>query len=89
MEPFANAPEKFADEPAGVKLCFIRDESTVAKFNADYASQPPEVKAAALQKYLLGSLRDPSAVGQYSTFHDNAIVTKGYDNPRTVKLAYQ
>ncbi|KAJ7039848.1 RNA dependent RNA polymerase-domain-containing protein [Mycena alexandri] len=89
VEPFANAPEKFADEPAGVKLCFIRDESTVAKFNADYASQPPEVKAAALQKYLLGSLRDPSAVGQYSTFHDNAIVTKGYDNPRTVKLAYQ
>ncbi|KAJ7770564.1 RNA dependent RNA polymerase-domain-containing protein [Mycena metata] len=87
--PFVNAPEKFADEPKGVKSCFTRDESTVAKFNADYASQPPEVKAAALQKYLLGALRDPSAVGQYSTYHDNAIVTQGYDNHRTVKLAYQ
>ncbi|KAJ7128080.1 RNA dependent RNA polymerase-domain-containing protein [Mycena filopes] len=89
VNPFTNAPERFADEPAGANWGFTRDETTVAKFNADYARAAPEVKAAALQKYLLGSLRDPSAVGQYSTYHDNAIVKRGYDNPHTVKLAYQ
>jgi hypothetical protein len=61
----------------------------VAKFNADYAEACPEVKAAELQKYLLGSLRDASTVGIYSGYHDNSIVERGYANPRTVKLAYK
>ncbi|KAJ7275086.1 RNA dependent RNA polymerase-domain-containing protein [Mycena rebaudengoi] len=86
---FKNADEKFSVEPRGVSACFTRDETTVAKFNADNVGVAPEVKAARLQKYLLGFLRDPSAVGHYSMFHDNAILTKGYSNPRTVKLAYQ
>ncbi|KAJ7268673.1 RNA dependent RNA polymerase-domain-containing protein [Mycena haematopus] len=46
-------------------------------------------KAAELQQYLLGSLRDPSAVGQYSGYHENSIIKHGYDNHRTIKLAYQ
>ncbi|KAJ7484690.1 RNA dependent RNA polymerase-domain-containing protein [Mycena latifolia] len=89
VDSFVNAPEKYSVEPQGLDACFTRDETTVAKFIADSARKSPEVKAAELQKYLLGSLRDASAVGQYSGYHDNAIVTKGYDNPRTVKLAYQ
>jgi RNA-dependent RNA polymerase len=89
VDAFVNAPEKFSTEPQGINTCFTRDETTVAKFIGSYARESPEVKAAELQKYLLGSLRDPSAVGQYSTYHDNSIVTRGYDNPRTVKLAYQ
>ncbi|KAJ6486858.1 RNA dependent RNA polymerase-domain-containing protein [Mycena sanguinolenta] len=86
---FANAPENFSVEPEGIKYCFTRDENTVRSFNSRYAGQPPEIKAAKLQQYLLGSLRDPSAVGQYSGYHDNSILTRGYDNPRTIKLAYK
>jgi hypothetical protein len=89
VDSFTNAPEKYSVEPKGVDCCFTRDETTVAKFNADYAGKPPDIKAAELQRYLLGSLRDPSAVGQYSGYHDNAILTRGYGNPRTVKLGYQ
>ncbi|KAF7349229.1 Dimethylaniline monooxygenase [Mycena sanguinolenta] len=89
VDSFVNAPEKFSLEPQGIGSCFDRDENTVKSFNQQYAGQPPEVKAAELQKYLLGSLRDPSAVGQYSGYHDNSILTRGYDNPRTVKLAYK
>lgn len=89
VNSFVNAPEIFSTEPPGVAPCFTRDETTVAKFTAENARKPPEIKAALLQQYLLGSLRDPSDVGLYSSFHDNTIVTKGYDNPRTIKLAYQ
>ncbi|KAE9397715.1 hypothetical protein BT96DRAFT_940723 [Gymnopus androsaceus JB14] len=42
-----------------------------------------------LQEYLLGSLVDPSYVGEYSRFHENAVYKLGYSNPSTVKLAYQ
>ncbi|KAF8189916.1 RNA dependent RNA polymerase-domain-containing protein [Mycena galopus ATCC 62051] len=89
VESFVNAPEKYSVEPRGVESCFSRDETTVGTFNQNYALESPEVKAAELQRYLLGSLRDPSAVGQYSTYHDNSILTRGYDNHRTIKLAYQ
>ncbi|KAJ6590543.1 RNA dependent RNA polymerase-domain-containing protein [Mycena vulgaris] len=89
VDAFVNPPEKFSIEPQGVNACFTRDDTTVAKFLADNARKSPEGKAAELQKYLLGSLRDASAVGLYSSFHDNSILTKGYDNHRTVKLAYQ
>ncbi|KAJ7910668.1 hypothetical protein B0H13DRAFT_1615407 [Mycena leptocephala] len=88
-ESFSNVSEKFSVEPAGLDCCFTRDETTVAKFNADYAEALPEVKAAELQKYLLGSLRDASTVGIYSGYHDNSIVERGYANPRMVKLAYK
>ncbi|KAJ7136071.1 RNA dependent RNA polymerase-domain-containing protein [Mycena epipterygia] len=89
VDSFVNAPERFSTEPQGVAPCFTRDETTVAKFIAENARKPPEIKAALLQQYLLGSLRDPSDVGLYSSYHDNCMVTKGYDNPRTIKLAYQ
>ncbi|KAJ6631174.1 RNA dependent RNA polymerase-domain-containing protein [Mycena sp. CBHHK59/15] len=89
VEPFTNSDEKYSIEPPGLDFCFTCDETSVAKFNADNRGESPEVKAAHLQKYLLGALRDASVVGQYSSLHDNAIVKNGYDNPRTVKLAYQ
>jgi RNA-dependent RNA polymerase len=49
----------------------------------------PEEKVFEMQPFLLGSLRDTSAVGQYSTMHDNAIYHLGYANPRTIRLAYK
>lgn len=72
-----------------MNICFIFNETRVAKFIADNTLKSPEVKAMELQKYLLGSLHDVSAMGQYSTYHDNAIVKQGYDNPHMVKLAYK
>ncbi|KAF7350497.1 Dimethylaniline monooxygenase [Mycena venus] len=89
VDSFVNAPEKFSKEPRGIEFCFTRDERTVADFNAANPRKPPEAKAAELQRYLLGSLQDPSAVGQYSGFHDNSILINGYNSPKTVKLAYQ
>ncbi|KAJ7660062.1 RNA dependent RNA polymerase-domain-containing protein [Mycena rosella] len=89
VDSFVDAPERFSTEPPGLDACFTRDETTVAQFIASSTGKAPAVQAAELQRYLLGSLRDPSAVGQYSGYHDNATLKNGYDNPRTVKLAYQ
>jgi hypothetical protein len=89
VESFSNVPERFSVEPAGLDCCFTRNETTVAKFNVDYAEALPELKVSELQKYLLGSLRNASTVGIYSGYHGNSIVERGYANPRTVKLAYK
>ncbi|KAJ7213532.1 RNA dependent RNA polymerase-domain-containing protein [Mycena pura] len=89
VDCFVNAPDKYSNEPEEIESCFTRDDTTVAKFLAEFVDAPPATKAAELQRYLLGSLRDPSVVGKYSSYHDNAVLTKGYDDHQSVKLAYQ
>ncbi|KAF8522755.1 RNA dependent RNA polymerase-domain-containing protein [Hysterangium stoloniferum] len=41
-----------------------------------------------VQNVLLASLRSASIVGMYSTWHDNAIYSLGYDHPETRRLAF-
>jgi hypothetical protein len=89
VEAFTNADEKYSIEPEGLDRCFSRDNEKVDAFLQRFACQPPEEKVFAMQQFLLGSLRDTSAVGVYSIMHDNAIHSLGYSHPRTVRLAYK
>ncbi|KAJ7054338.1 RNA dependent RNA polymerase-domain-containing protein [Mycena amicta] len=87
--PFRNASDEYSVKPDTVEASFTRDTKTVADFLQENLSTPSHIQAECLQKYLLGALRDPSAVGQYSGYHDNAVLINGYDHPQTIKLAYQ
>ncbi|KAJ7076077.1 RNA dependent RNA polymerase-domain-containing protein [Mycena belliarum] len=89
VDPFINAPERFSVEPQGLDACFVRDEKTVAKFIGENRRNSDDMKAVELQLYLLGALRDPSVVGHYSSFQDNAIVKFGYAHPLTVELGHK
>jgi RNA-dependent RNA polymerase len=89
VQPFKNADEKYADVPKGLDECFQRDNEKVDAFLQRMVSHSPEEKICAMQHFLLGSLRDPSTVGMYSTMHDNAIYKLGYKHPRTIRLAYK
>ncbi|KAF7300712.1 Dimethylaniline monooxygenase [Mycena chlorophos] len=88
--PFTNASDEYSIKPPAVNKNFTQDSTTVAQFiiSTDPHTSP-EIKAQRLQKYLLDALRDPFAIGQYSGFHDNAVLMKGYDHPESIRLAYQ
>jgi RNA-dependent RNA polymerase len=89
VEPFENADEKYSIEPEGLDKCFQRENEQVDAFLQRTASHSPDEKVFAVQQFLLGSLRDTSIVGKYSTMHDNAIYSLGYKHPRTIRLAYK
>ncbi|KAK7019017.1 dimethylaniline monooxygenase [Favolaschia claudopus] len=88
VDAFTNADEKYSIEPKGVNQCFEQTAKTVGEFIRENGGKSPAVKASMLQEYLLGSLRDPSAVGQYSGMHDNSVVKQGYSHPNSIRLAY-
>ncbi|TRM60307.1 RNA dependent RNA polymerase-domain-containing protein [Schizophyllum amplum] len=90
VAPFKNSDIKYATPPAGMlQGQFTRDNTTVDKFIRTHnAVQDNERKVAEIQRYLLSNLRDMTQLGMYSSFHENAIITHGYSNPRTVRLAH-
>ncbi|TRM55779.1 RNA dependent RNA polymerase-domain-containing protein [Schizophyllum amplum] len=90
VAPFKNSDIKYATPPAGMlQRQFTRDNTTVDKFIQTHnAVQDNERKVAEIQRYLLSNLRDMTQLGMYSSFHENAIITYGYSNPRTVRLAH-
>ncbi|KAF8163532.1 RNA dependent RNA polymerase-domain-containing protein [Crassisporium funariophilum] len=87
VENFQNADEKYAVEPIGLDMGFVRDEETGAAFLQRLEGLQTSERLQAMQAYLLGGLRDTSLVGKYSAMHDNAMYELGYGHPRTVKLA--
>jgi len=88
VEPFVNAPLHFSKAPTRFEEAnFSRHVEKVSSFLTRTSSSPTDVKIQELQKFLLGAIRD-STVGKYSTFHENAIYTKGYCHPTTTRLAY-
>ncbi|KAG6873624.1 hypothetical protein C0995_013555 [Termitomyces sp. Mi166 len=90
VEPFKNADEKYSNEPDGLEVCFTSDHNEkVPDFLTRTSSLFSLETTLAVQTYLLGALRDPSIIGQYSTMHDNAVYHFGYSHPRTIKLAYK
>ncbi|KIK70157.1 hypothetical protein GYMLUDRAFT_34630 [Collybiopsis luxurians FD-317 M1] len=90
VEPFINADEKYSKAPARIDQCFSIDKLTVGQFHSQIRAGRMEVTPESeLQEYLLGALRDPSAVGEYSRFHENAIYKFGYGHWRTINLAYK
>ncbi|CAK5272930.1 unnamed protein product [Mycena citricolor] len=89
VEPFRNAPERFSVEPRELAANFQRNDTSVSTFNINFSGTSEAEKVFELQSYLLGSLRNPSMIGRYSTFHDSSIVLNGYDHPETIMLAYK
>ncbi|KNZ76968.1 hypothetical protein J132_10916 [Termitomyces sp. J132] len=90
VEHFKNADEKYSNEPKTLDICFTSDHNEkVPDFLTRTSSLSPLEKTLAVQTYLLGALRDPSVIGNYSTMHDNAVYHLGYSHPHTIRLAYK
>ncbi|KAG5653736.1 hypothetical protein H0H81_010993 [Sphagnurus paluster] len=90
VEPFKNADEKHSKPPEGLDTCFTSvGNDKVNEFIERTGKLTPLEQTRETQKYLLGALRDPSAIGRYSIMHDTAVYSLGYDHPRTVRLAYK
>ncbi|EGO05196.1 hypothetical protein SERLA73DRAFT_68825 [Serpula lacrymans var. lacrymans S7.3] len=87
VSPFKNADLKYSHPPADLPAQFSKNNVIVSDFLRCYPSSSSSYFPE-LQKFLLGAIRDTSSVGKYSNFHDNAIYTKGYDHPETIRLAY-
>ena len=84
VEPFCN--HEFVPEPDGLKeRYFDRKVESVQDFGHRVSNLPD--RANELLQVLLGGLGNPM-VGKYSNFHDNAVYSKGYMDPETVRLAY-
>ena len=45
VDCFANAPDKYSNEPEEIESCFTRDDTTVANFLAEFVDAPPAAKA--------------------------------------------
>ncbi len=88
VNAFKNADPKYADPPADLKEQFSKNNETVAEFQARLQGSDEAVQIRERQRYLLGPLRDPSIVGQYSNMHDCAVYMKGYQHPDSIRLAY-
>ncbi|KAJ3541918.1 hypothetical protein NMY22_g3700 [Coprinellus aureogranulatus] len=88
VAPFKNAPDCYADEPAGVAECFEREIEHVSTFVKRIEGLSDLERIHALQHYLLGSIRVRSVVGQYSNCHEVATYNRGYDDVETRRLAF-
>ena len=86
----ADPAEAFhANIPTGLQHNFHVDQRNVSQFCYENTGATTERKIALLKPYMLGALRDASAVGLYSKLHDNAIYSHGYGHINTVRLAYK
>ena len=68
---------------------FSVDKRTVGEFCALVEGESEEDKLHELQPVLLGELRDPSILGQYSNYHTHLVFTHGYGHPLTIAMAYR
>ncbi|KAH8834926.1 RNA dependent RNA polymerase-domain-containing protein [Flagelloscypha sp. PMI_526] len=89
VDTFKQADDKFSKPSPSVALAFDRDTLTVKQFLVDSERRSLTETRCALQKYVLGALRDTSTLGTYSTYHDNAVHKLGYSDRVTVNLAYK
>ncbi|KAL0949476.1 hypothetical protein HGRIS_009529 [Hohenbuehelia grisea] len=88
VNPFCNADLKYSEEPPDISVNFSRHNEKVSDFLEEHAGDSESDLTAALQRYLLGALRDASIVGMYSNFHDVCVYEKGYEHPESIRLAY-
>ncbi|KAF5390021.1 hypothetical protein D9757_003814 [Collybiopsis confluens] len=87
VQAFVNADEVFSLPPPELEDCFQVNEQTLVQF-LDKRSTEVTLESG-MQDYLLGSLRNPSLVGEYSRLHENAIYKNGYSDSKTINLAYK
>lgn len=71
MDPFENAPIKFADPPPNfIKENFHEQKETVAAFVEKHESLTDEERSEVMQRdYLLSALDDQGLVGRYSKWY--------------------
>ena len=88
VEDFHSADLKYASEPPSVADCLERSDETVKAFEDRTKGQSSSERLVAIQKYLLGALRDPSIVGKCSTHWEMSMYMHGYSDPETIRLAH-
>lgn len=88
VQAFTNADEKYSYEPESVAKCFKQHTETVGDVLRRTEGKPPVDQMREYQTFLLGAIQDTSIVGIYSSFHDVAAYTLGYDHEDTVRLVY-
>lgn len=82
-------PRTYAVEPPEVQRCLSKATMSVSKFREEVRPDAPyQFQILALQRYLLGSLKGRSLVGQYSTWWENSTYINGYKHAVTIFLAY-
>lgn len=87
VTPFQNADPSFATEPADLSACFMKVNETVTEFLSRVPDDGEEWTRE-IQRYLLGSLRDPAIVGTYSSLWENAVYQYGYQSEDAKLMAY-
>nr|GAT59926.1 predicted protein [Mycena chlorophos] len=88
VSDFKNAPNHYSEEPAAIGNAFSPKNETVAQFLERTKDMTADQVLREQQAYLLSAIRDVAIVGQYSTWHLNAIYTLGYRHEETIRLAY-
>ncbi|KAF7292396.1 RNA-dependent RNA polymerase [Mycena chlorophos] len=88
VSDFKNAPNHYSEEPAAIGNAFSPQNETVAQFLERTKDMTADQVLREQQAYLLSAIRDVAIVGQYSTWHLNAIYTLGYRHEETIRLAY-
>lgn len=88
VNAFQNSDTKYADPPSSMDDAFQKDTTTVQGYLQDFENRPINRKMQEVQNFLLSSLRNASLVGQYSSFHDNAVYRFGYMHDEAWRLAY-
>lgn len=88
VNSFQNADEKYSYEPEGLPESFSQNTEKVVDVLERIKEDSPISQVQQIQKFLLGAIRDTSMVGKYSSYHDHAIYTLGYNHPETIRLSY-
>jgi hypothetical protein len=88
VESFKDSDLAYSNQPESVKALFIDDPLTVKEFLKDMEGSSESEMVLALQKVLLGAMRDASLVPMYSAFHETAVYGNGLDDKETMELAW-
>jgi hypothetical protein len=81
-------PPQVVDKPGRLEeQCFEEHVESVTSFHNHLARSTPDEAHKLVLRAVLRSLED-GKVGMYSKFHTNAVYTKGYSHPDTIRLAY-
>jgi len=81
-------PPQVVDKPGGLEEQYFEEHvESVTSFHSHLARSNPDDAHKLCLRAVLRSLEDGN-VGKYSRFHANAVYTKGYSHPETIRLAY-
>lgn len=79
--------KEFSPPPGDLMKDFESEVESVSAFDKRVREMEAAKAQEAFQMVLLLGLND-SKVGMYSTFHDFAVWKFGYNDPRTIRVAY-